>query len=97
MALTNKTIDVYSRSTDRHGVVTRTLVGSYDVWWEPSEQVRWKPGEYVVGKGIVFIWTDLTDYNNLSLKIDGEFFDVVGVSRYFDDVGDFVHAELTYR
>ena len=97
MGITNKSINFYRKSVSVSGSVTRTLIDSYDVWWEPAEVTRWQPGEVIVGKGLIFLFDEIDDLWTCSVQIEGEYFDIVGVSRFFDRKGNFHHAECTYR
>lgn len=97
MLPTNKTIEIYRKSRDRYGAETKEFVGNFDVWWEPSEVIRWMPGETAVGKGTVFLFDEVSELFRCCLLIDSEYFDVVSIDRFFNQNGSFHHAECVYK
>ena len=102
---TNKTVSLVRESKDWEGRISRTALGSYDVWLEERktvdnlasrQAVRGSLDEVEVSKGFVFLFSEV-DLTDTVLVVDGSSFAVSSWDNFFNRKGSFHHSEVFYK
>lgn len=111
MNLVNAEVTIVRQSTDWEGNISKSAVGTYDVWVEERKSiqhhqyrrdVRGFIDEVEVSKGMFFLWSDV-DLTNTVAVIDGSSFTVFNWDRFTkrkrpgDDAAGFHHIEAFYK
>lgn len=103
--ITNKQIEIFSEGKDWEGNVNRVSEGFFDVYLEEDQTNRnltfYEGRQQVYDEGQLrkgfFIIFENINFKDKTIEYNEKTYAVQHVDRFFDEYGDFHHAEVDFK